>query len=869
MEPFDFKTSQEVWSAAWEQEGIYHAKDFSDAKKFYCLVEFPYPSGEGLHVGHPRSYTALDIIARKRRMEGCNVLFPIGWDAFGLPAENYAIKTGTHPRVTTEKNIANFRRQLKALGFSFDWSREVNTTDPAYYKWTQWIFLQLFRQGLAYKKKMFINWCPKDKVGLANEEVVNGCCERCGTPVIQKEREQWMLKITAYAQRLLDDLATVDYPERVKKQQEEWIGRSEGARIRFPIVLQTNADKNADQRGNDVSVSQRADQRESAALVEVFTTRPDTLFGATFLVVSPEHPILETMVPADHRDAVRAYQEAAKMKNDLERTELQKEKTGVFSGAYAINPATEKQIPIWIADYVLMTYGTGAIMAVPAHDERDFAFAKKYDVSIIPVISGGVDGVCYQGEGALMNSGAFDGMESDAAARAITKKFGTPEVQFKLRDWVFSRQRYWGEPIPLVFCEACKKQVEIFNDQFPISNKNQESDSKFNPPVGGQNSKLSEPYSDGERLNPGWVPIPDDQLPVVLPEVEKYQTTDTGDSPLALMPQWVETTCPRCGGPARHETDTMPQWAGSSWYYLRYTDPHNDTVFADKGKLAYWTPVDWYNGGMEHTTLHLLYSRFWHKFLFDIGVVPTSEPYAKRTSHGLILGEGGEKMSKSRGNVVNPDVMVNEFGADAFRTYEMFMGPFEESTPWSNNGILGVERFLNRAWKYILACTKETNAAPLDADTERVVHKTIRKVSQDIEAMSFNTAVSALMILLNTLEAHGPVPRETSEICIQLLSPFAPFMTEELWRHHMGHTTSVSIAPWPAYDAEKIKDDVVTIAVQIGGKMRGTVRVAADASQADVEKEVMNDAGLAQRLAGGQVRAIKYVPGRIINFIIA
>ncbi len=838
MEPFDFKTSQEVWSETWEKEGIYNAKDFSDAKKFYCLVEFPYPSGEGLHVGHPRSYTALDIIARKRRMEGYNVLFPVGWDAFGLPAENYAIKTGTHPRATTEKNINNFRRQLKELGFSFDWSREVNTTDPAYYKWTQWIFLQLFKQGLAYKKKMFINWCPKDKVGLANEEVVNGCCERCGTPVIQREREQWMLKITAYAQRLLDDLATVDYPERVKKQQEEWIGRSEGAKIKF-----------------------RISNFESE--IEVFTTRPDTLFGATFLVVSPEHPILDGIVPADHRDAVRAYQEAAKMKNELERTELQKEKTGVFSGAYATNPATGKEIPIWIADYVLMTYGTGAIMAVPAHDERDFAFAKKYDVPIVPVISGGVDGACYQGKGVLMNSGAFDGMESDEAAKAMTKKFGMPEVQFKLRDWVFSRQRYWGEPIPLVFCPQCAQEAQS------QTNADKNADQRGHIQRESASRQRLSAFSEGELLNPGWVPVPDDQLPVVLPEVEKYQTSDTGDSPLALIPQWVETTCPRCGGAARRETDTMPQWAGSSWYYLRYTDPHNDTAFADKGKLAYWTPVDWYNGGMEHTTLHLLYSRFWHKFLFDIGVVPTSEPYAKRTSHGLILGEGGEKMSKSRGNVVNPDVMVNEFGADAFRTYEMFMGPFEDSTPWSNNGILGIERFLNRAWKYVLACTKETNVAPLDADTERMVHKTIRKVSQDIETMSFNTAVSALMILLNTLEAHGPVPRETGEVFIRLLSPCAPFMTEELWRHHMGHTTSVSVAPWPAYDAEKMKDDVVTIAVQIGGKMRGTIIVSATATQQEVEDEVKKNDALMKRLEGIKVHMIKYVPGRIINFITA
>src|SRR3989344_2196247 len=785
----DFKQIEQKWKSVWEEEKLGIAEDFFK-EKFYCLVEFPYPSGAGLHVGHTRSYTALDIVARKKQMEEKNVLYPIGWDAFGLPAENYAIKTGTHPQQTTEENIRIFRRQLKDLGLSFDWSREVNTTDPAYYKWTQWIFLRMFERGLAYKKKMFVNWCTNCNVGLAKEEGVQGVCERCGVVVIQKEREQWMLKITANAQRLLDDLETVEYPARVKKQQQDWIGRSEGARLKFKVQ----------------SASWRT---KLSSEIEVFTTRPDTLYGATFMVLAPEHPLVSEIVTDEQKDAVKKYQKEASQKSELDRMQS-KEKTGAWTGAYAMNPATQQQIPIWIADYIMMTYGTGAIMAVPARDERDKEFAETHKLEI----------------------------------REFEKEFtgGEKEVQFKLRDWVFSRQRYWGEPIPLVHCEK-----------------------------------------------DGWVAVPDEQLPVKLPDVEKYTTTETGDSPLADISEWVNTTCPKCGGHAKRETDTMPQWAGSSWYYLRYTDPHNDRTLADKKNLEYWTPVDWYNGGMEHTTLHLLYSRFWHKFLYDIGIVSTIEPYKKRTSHGLILGPDGEKMSKSRGNVVNPDDMVEEFGADAYRVYQMFMGPFEEAIPWAEQGILGAERFLKRVWKYAdnimrMPQIHNANAANENSSFPRrresilpILHKTIRKVTDDIESLKFNTAVSALMILFNEIERTEVQPRSGEvepqvgpifETFLKLLASFAPFMTEEIWREKLGHKTSIHKEPWPVADEKYLKDETVTIAVQINGRTREIITMPASVSEKEVSKAAQKDGKISKHLSGKEIKKTIFVQDKIINFIV-
>lgn len=792
-----FNDIEQKWKKVWENEKSGVAADFS-GEKFYCLIEFPYPSGSGLHVGHTRSYTALDVVARKKRMEGKNVLFPIGWDAFGLPAENYAIKTGTHPRKTTQENIATFRRQMKDMGLSFDWSREIDTTDPEYYAWTQWIFLKMFENGLAYKRNMFVNWCTSCNVGLAHEEVIDGTCERCGGEVIQKEREQWMLKITAYAERLLDDLETVEYPARVKKQQQDWIGRSQGARIKFKIQ-------------NSKLLSEKE--------IEIFTTRPDTLFGATFLILSPEHPLVSEITTPEQKEEVEKYQLEALQKSELNRMQS-KEKTGVWTGAYAINPATQEQIPMWMADYVMMTYGTGSIMAVPAHDERDFEFARKHNLPIKNVISpdGKTIENIYIGEGILVNSGEFNGLQSEDASKKITEKFGEFEIQYKLRDWVFSRQRYWGEPIPLVFCEK-----------------------------------------------DGWVAVPQHELPVRLPDVEKYTTTQTGDSPLAHITEWVHTVCSKCGGPARRETDTMPQWAGSSWYYLRYIDPHNNKELADKKRLEYWMPVDWYNGGMEHTTLHLLYSRFWHKFLFDIGVVSTSEPYKKRTSHGLILGPDGEKMSKSRGNVVNPDDMIKEFGADAFRMYQLFMGPFEDAIPWSEQGILGTERFLKRVWKFSQEEFTSHAVQDIPLEFQILINKTIKKVGNDIESLKFNTAVSSLMILFNEMDKLRIRDTTIWETFLKLLAPFAPFITEELWREICGHKESIHKEAWPKASESLLKDQTVIIAVQINGKTRGTIQVPIGSPKEDVMKIAQNEQ--TKKYLTEEPKKIIFVPDKIINFI--
>ena len=789
------------WQQAWEDSGVFHAQDDFSKPKFYGLIEFPYPSGAGLHAGHPRSNTAMDIIARKRRMEGYNVLFPIGWDAFGLPAENYAIKNNIHPAVVTEANINHFREQLKSLGFSFDYSREVNTTDPAYYKWTQWIFLQLFKQGLAYKSEMPINYCTSCKVGLANEEVVNGRCERCGGEVVHKVKSQWMLRITDYAQKLLDGLDGLDFLDKIKAQQRNWIGRSEGAEVDFAIG---EGDK-----------------------LTVFTTRPDTLFGATYMVLSPEHPFIEKYADTiENLKDVRAYQEAAAAKSDMERTELSKEKTGVrLMGLDAVNPVNGARIPVFISDYVLMSYGTGAIMAVPAHDTRDWEFAKAFDLPILEVVAGGnVQEEAYTNSetGVMVNSGFLDGMtvpEAKAAIKAWLEErgLGKPTVQYKLRDWVFSRQRYWGEPIPLVHCEQC-----------------------------------------------GWVPLPEDQLPLVLPEVEEFRPGQDGESPLADVTDWVNTTCPHCGGPATRETDTMPQWAGSSWYFLRYCDPHNDQSLCDRDKSDYWMPVDWYNGGMEHTTLHLLYSRFWYHFLYDIGVVKTPEPYLKRTSHGMVLGENGEKMSKSRGNVVNPDDMVQEYGADAFRTYEMFMGAFDQPIPWSTRGVAGCRRFLERVWR--LQDMLTDSMAYSDA-LRGNVHRTIRKVGEDYEAMKYNTAIAAMMTLVNDFYAAGSVTKGEMVTLLQLLCPVAPHICEELWQM-LGMEGMVCQSAWPAYDPALCVDDRVELAVQINGKVRSRVTVPAQATAQCLQEAALADAKVQEVIAGKTVRKVIAVPGKIINIVV-
>ena len=799
---YDFSAIEKKWQDKWDESGVFHAKNDSDKPKLFGLVEFPYPSGQGLHVGHPRSYTAIDIICRKKRLDGYNVLYPIGWDAFGLPTENFAIKNHVHPEIVTKQNVANFKRQLKSLGFSFDWEREINTTDPEYYKWTQWIFLQMFKKGLAYKKEMAVNWCTSCKCVLANEEVVNGVCERCGSEVVRKTKSQWMLKITEYAERLLNDLDTVDYIERVKTQQRNWIGRSTGAEVKFETTL-----------GDDLMI---------------YTTRPDTLFGATYMVISPEHPLIEKWADKlGNIDDVRAYQVEASKKSDFERTELAKDKTGVkLDGVKAINPVNNTEIPIFISDYVLISYGTGAIMAVPAHDTRDWEFAKKFNLPIIEVVKGGdVENEAFTdcATGVMVNSGFMDGMSVEEAKVAIVnwlsdKGVGTKKVNYKLRDWVFSRQRYWGEPIPIIHCDDC-----------------------------------------------GYVPVDEADLPVKLPNVESYEPTDNGDSPLANIPEWFNTTCPKCGKPAKRELDTMPQWAGSSWYFLRYCDPHNDKELASKEALEYWTPVSWYNGGMEHTTLHLLYSRFWHKFLYDIGVVPTAEPYAKRTSHGMILGENGEKMSKSRGNVVNPDDIINEYGADTMRLYEMFIGDFEKAAPWSSNSIKGCKRFLERIWGL------QENVIDNDDYRDALVgemHRTIKKVSADIEEMKFNTAIAALMSLLNSIsEIDGKVTRGELKTILLLLSPFAPHLCEEMWET-LNYGGTINDQNWPQYDEAKCVDNEIEIVVQVNGKIRARMKIANDEAQDSVISKAKADEKVAAEISGKTIVKELYVKGKLVNIVV-
>ena len=789
------------WQKHWDEAGTLNAEADHSKPKFYPLIEFPYPSGQGLHVGHPRSNTAMDIIARKRRMEGYNVLFPIGYDAFGLPTENFAIKNHVHPAVVTKQNIDHFREQLKRLGFSFDYTREINTTDPKYYKWTQWIFLKLFEHGLAYKAEMPINWCTSCKCGLANEEVVNGVCERCGSEVVRKVKSQWMLKITAYAQKLLDGLDDVDFIEKVKIQQRNWIGRSEGAEVDFTL---TTGDK-----------------------LRVYTTRPDTLFGATYMVISPEHPLLEQRRDIiSNYDEIAEYRAAAARKSDFERTELNKDKTGVrIEGLRAVNPVNGKEIPVWVSDYVLMGYGTGAIMAVPAHDERDYAFAKKFGIPMVEVVAGGdISSEAYTDirDGVMVNSGFLDGKTVAEAKKSIIdwlteKGLGERKVNYKLRDWVFSRQRYWGEPIPLVKCDKC-----------------------------------------------GWVPVPFEQLPVTLPEVEHYEPTDDGESPLSTMTDWVNTTCPHCGGPARRETDTMPQWAGSSWYFLRYIDPHNDDELAAMDQLRYWLPVDWYNGGMEHTTLHLLYSRFWHRFLYDIGVVPTPEPYKKRTSHGMILGANGEKMSKSRGNVINPDDVVDELGADAFRLYEMFMGAFDQAIPWSTEGARGCRRFLDRVWRLMEIMTDEEGVSQ---DMAYDVNACIKKVGEDYERMKFNTAIAAMMSLVNAFYTKGGITRGEMKILIQLLNPVAPHITEEI-NQMCGFGPELVRTPWPEYDPAALVKSTVEIALQICGKVRARINVPADLTRENAGDYFMACDEVKKLVGDKPVKKLIFVPGRLVNIVI-
>ena len=799
---YNHKAVEEKWQKIWEDKGVFHASDDTEKEKFYALIEFPYPSGQGLHVGHPRPYTALDTVARKRRLEGYNVLYPIGWDAFGLPTENYAIKNHIHPEIVTKKNIARFKKQIQSLGISFDWSREINTTDPEYYKWTQWIFIQLYKHGLAYKKKMNVNWCTSCKCVLANEEVVNGVCERCGSEVVHKVKSQWMLKITEYADRLINDLDLVNYPDRVKAQQKNWIGRSKGAEVDFTTT--------------------------TGDTLTIYTTRADTLYGATYMVISPEHPMIEKWADKiSNMDEIKKYQEAAARKSDFERTEVAKEKTGVrIDGVNAINPVNNKEIPIFISDYVLVSYGTGAIMAVPAHDTRDWEFAKKFDLSIIEVVKGGnVQEEAYTdcAKGIMVNSGMLDGLTVDEAKKKIidwltSEGKGHSKVNYKLRDWVFSRQRYWGEPIPMVYCEKC-----------------------------------------------GYVPIDEKDLPLRLPMVESYEPTDNGESPLAKMTDWINTTCPCCGGKAKRETDTMPQWAGSSWYYLRYMDPHNKNAIASKEALNYWSPVDWYNGGMEHTTLHLLYSRFWHKFLYDIGVVPTPEPYAKRTSHGMILGENGEKMSKSRGNVVNPDEIVDEYGADTMRLYEMFIGDFEKAAPWSKASIRGCRRFVERYWNLQSVLIDGDKIRP---ELEGAFNKAIKKVGEDIENIKFNTAIATLMALINDISNVKSINKEELRIFSILLNPFAPHVTEEVYEACKLGDGILAEAEWPEYDESKCVDESVEIVVQVNGKIKAKLNIPVDADKDAVLDLAKNDENVKKAIDGMKIIKEIVVPKKLVNLVV-
>ena len=799
---YNHKAVEEKWQKIWEDKGVFHASDDTEKEKFYALIEFPYPSGQGLHVGHPRPYTALDTVARKRRLEGYNVLYPIGWDAFGLPTENYAIKNHIHPEIVTKKNIARFKKQIQSLGISFDWSREINTTDPEYYKWTQWIFIQLYKHGLAYKKEMNVNWCTSCKCVLANEEVVNGVCERCGSEVVHKVKSQWMLKITKYADRLINDLDLVNYPDRVKAQQKNWIGRSKGAEVDFTTT--------------------------TGDTLTIYTTRADTLYGATYMVISPEHPMIEKWADKiSNMDEIKKYQEAAARKSDFERTEVAKEKTGVrIDGVNAINPVNNKEIPIFISDYVLVSYGTGAIMAVPAHDTRDWEFAKKFDLPIIEVVKGGnVQEEAYTdcAKGIMVNSGMLDGLTVDEAKKKIidwltSEGKGHSKVNYKLRDWVFSRQRYWGEPIPMVYCEKC-----------------------------------------------GYVPIDEKDLPLRLPMVESYEPTDNGESPLAKMTDWINTTCPCCGGKAKRETDTMPQWAGSSWYYLRYMDPHNKNAIASKEALNYWSPVDWYNGGMEHTTLHLLYSRFWHKFLYDIGVVPTPEPYAKRTSHGMILGENGEKMSKSRGNVVNPDEIVDEYGADTMRLYEMFIGDFEKAAPWSKASIRGCRRFVERYWNLQSVLIDGDKIRP---ELEGAFNKAIKKVGEDIENIKFNTAIATLMALINDISNVKSINKEELRIFSILLNPFAPHVTEEVYEACKLGNGILAEAEWPEYDESKCVDESVEIVVQVNGKIKAKLNIPVDADKDAVLDLAKNDENVKKAIDGMKIIKGIVVPKKLVNLVV-
>ena len=799
---YNHKAVEEKWQKIWEDKGVFHASEDTEKEKFYALIEFPYPSGQGLHVGHPRPYTALDTVARKRRLEGYNVLYPIGWDAFGLPTENYAIKNHIHPEIVTKKNIARFKKQIQSLGISFDWSREINTTDPEYYKWTQWIFIQLYKHGLAYKKEMNVNWCTSCKCVLANEEVVNGVCERCGSEVVHKVKSQWMLKITEYADRLINDLDLVNYPDRVKAQQKNWIGRSKGAEVDFTTT--------------------------TGDTLTIYTTRADTLYGATYMVISPEHPMIEKWADKiTNMDEIKKYQEAAARKSDFERTEVAKEKTGVrIDGVNAINPVNNKEIPIFISDYVLVSYGTGAIMAVPAHDTRDWEFAKKFDLPIIEVVKGGnVQEEAYTdcAKGIMVNSGMLDGLTVDEAKKKIidwltSEGKGHSKVNYKLRDWVFSRQRYWGEPIPMVYCEKC-----------------------------------------------GYVPIDEKDLPLRLPMVESYEPTDNGESPLAKMTDWINTTCPCCGGKAKRETDTMPQWAGSSWYYLRYMDPHNKNAIASKEALNYWSPVDWYNGGMEHTTLHLLYSRFWHKFLYDIGVVPTPEPYAKRTSHGMILGENGEKMSKSRGNVVNPDEIVDEYGADTMRLYEMFIGDFEKAAPWSKASIRGCRRFVERYWNLQNVLIDGDKIRP---ELESAFNKAIKKVGEDIENIKFNTAIATLMALINDISNVKSINKEELRIFSILLNPFAPHVTEEVYEACKLGNGILAEAEWPEYDESKCVDESVEIVVQVNGKIKTKLNIPVDADKDTVLELAKNDENVRKAIDGMNIIKEIVVPKKLVNLVV-